>query len=575
MSTLKDEPGYTRVLKRPNPEVFVIMLNQKMRSVEEELMLDIALNYATDPCELKLDEMTEVEPEPEMIEGFPASDALTPADRYLELFEHVQSTRIFADSKTFPDCAPKIDPLDILIRYRRVKRRPGFDLREFVNAHFWLPQDYSKEYISNPEHSLKEHIDNLWPTLTREPQDHIPWSSLLALPQAYIVPGGRFSETYYWDSYFTMLGLAESGRGDLLKCMADNFAWMIEMYGHIPNGNRTYYLSRSQPPVFALMVELFEEDGVRGARRYLDHLLMEYNFWMDGADSLMLNQGYRHVVRMPNGALLNRYWDDRDTPRDESWLEDVETAKHSSRPANEVYRDLRAGAASGWDYSSRWLRDTDRLASIRTTQFIPIDLNAFLFKLESTIANISGLKGDRETETKFRQKAAERRAAVTHYLWDEKDGCFRDYDWRREQQARFSAASIVPLYTGMATHDQADRLAEVVRARLLTPGGIMASDSESGEQWDKPNGWAPLQWMAIQGFKLYGNDALGDEIAHCWLKTVNHVYQRHHKLVEKYHIADSTPQEGGGGEYPLQDGFGWTNGVVRRLIALYGEPPRG
>lgn len=150
--------------------------------------------------------------------------------------------------------------------------------------------------------------------LTREPQDHIPWSSLLALPQSYIVPGGRFSETYYWDSYFTMLGLAESGREDLLKCMADNFAWMIENYGHIPNGNRTYYLSRSQPPAFALMVELFEEDGVRGARRYLDHLKMEYAFWMDGAESLVLNQAYRHVIRMPDGSLLNRYWDDRDTP---------------------------------------------------------------------------------------------------------------------------------------------------------------------------------------------------------------------------------------------------------------------
>lgn len=347
---------------------------------------------------------------------------------------------------------------------------------------------------------------------------------------------------------------------------------MIENYGHIPNGNRTYYLSRSQPPVFALMVELFEEDGVRGARRYLEHLKMEYAFWMDGADSLVLNRAYRHVIRMSDGSLLNRYWDDRDTPRDESWLEDVETAKHSGRPPNEVYRDLRAGAASGWDYSSRWLRDAGRLASIRTTQFIPIDLNAFLYKLESTIANISALKGDKETEAQFRQKASDRRDAVNRYLWDDENGCYRDYDWRREQMALFSAASIVPLYVGMATHEQADRLANAVRSRLLTPGGILATEHETGEQWDKPNGWAPLQWMAIQGFKLYGDDHLGDEIARNWLKTVNLFYQEHHKLIEKYHIADAAPREGGGGEYPLQDGFGWTNGVVRRLIGLYGEP---
>ena len=483
------------------------MLNQKIQNPNpDELMIEVDLCYELDPYELKLDEMIEAEPEPEMIEGLPASDALTPADRYLELFEHVQSAKIFPDSKTFPDCAPKMDPLDILIRYRKVRRHRDFDLRKFVENHFWLPEVYSSEYVSDPQNSLKEHIDQLWPVLTREPQDHIPWSSLLALPQSYIVPGGRFSETYYWDSYFTMLGLAESGREDLLKCMADNFAWMIENYGHIPNGNRTYYLSRSQPPVFALM------------------------------------------------------------------LEDVETAKHSGRPPNEVYRDLRAGAASGWDYSSRWLRDTGRLASIRTTQFIPIDLNAFLFKLESAIANISALKGEKETEALFRQKASARRDAVNRYLWDDENGIYRDYDWRREQLALFSAAAIVPLYVGMANHEQADRLANAVRSRLLTPGGILASEYETGEQWDKPNGWAPLQWMAIQGFKMYGDDLLGDEIARNWLKTVNQFYLEQHKLIEKYHIADGVPREGGGGEYPLQDGFGWTNGVVRRLIGLYGEP---
>jgi len=549
------------------------MFNQKIKFADSvEFEIDEQICYETDPRELKLDEMIEAEPEPEMIEGMPASDALTPADRYLELFEQVQSSGLFADSKTFPDCAPRMDPLDILIRYRRIKRRPDFDLRLFITRHFWLPQQMDSQYVSNPENSLKEHIDQLWPVLTREPQDHIPWSSLLALPQAYIVPGGRFSETYYWDSYFTMLGLAESGRNDLLKCMADNFAWMIEKYGHIPNGNRTYYLSRSQPPVFALMVELFEEDGVRGAKRYYEHLLMEYAFWMDGSESLNLNQAYRHAVRMPDGSLLNRYWDDRDTPRDESWIEDVETAKHSGRPPNEVYRDLRAGAESGWDYSSRWLRDTQRLASIRTTQFIPIDLNAFLFKLESTIANLSGLKGDREGEAMFRQRASDRRAAVNRYLWDEEKGCYRDYDWRRGEQALFSAASIVPLYVGMVTHEQADRIAVAVRERLLTPGGMMVTEYETGEQWDKPNGWAPLQWMAIQGFKLYGNDELGDQIARSWLNTVNGFYQQHHKLIEKYHIASGTPREGGGGEYPLQDGFGWSNGVIRRLIGLYGEP---
>ena len=504
-------------------------------------------------------------------EDAPAATPAPPDILLGPLFNDVQTAKLFPDQKTFADAVPNSDPLMILADYRMQKNQSGFDLRHFVEVNFTLPKDGEK-YVPPAGQSLREHIDGLWPVLTRSTTDAEKWDSLLPLPEPYVVPGGRFREIYYWDSYFTMLGLAESNHWDKVSDMVANFAYEIDSWGHIPNGNRTYYLSRSQPPVFALMVELFEEDGVRGARRYLEHLKMEYTFWMDGADSLVLNQAYRHVIRMPDGSLLNRYWDDRDTPRDESWLEDVETAKHSGRPPNEVYRDLRAGAASGWDYSSRWLRDAGRLASIRTTQFIPIDLNAFLYKLESTIANISALKGERDTEARFRQKASDRRAAVNRYLWDDENGCYRDYDWRREQMALFSAASIVPLYVGMATHEQADRLANAVRSRLLTPGGILATEYETGEQWDKPNGWAPLQWMAIQGFKLYGDDHLGDEIARNWLKTVNIFYQEHHKLIEKYHIADGTPREGGGGEYPLQDGFGWTNGVVRRLIGLYGEP---
>ena len=202
------------------------MLNQTSRlTVPESEAYDEEVRYELDPCELKLDEMVEAEPLPETIEGMPASDALTPADRYLELFEHVQSARIFPDSKTFPDCAPKMTPLAILLNYRRAKRYPGFDLKTFVHDHFWLPKDYSKEYVADPNRSLKDHIDSLWPVLTREPQEHIEFSSLLPLPQAYIVPGGRFQETYYWDSYYTMLGWPKAAA---MICCA---AWRITSRG--------------------------------------------------------------------------------------------------------------------------------------------------------------------------------------------------------------------------------------------------------------------------------------------------------------------------------------------------------
>ncbi|WP_371244258.1 alpha,alpha-trehalase [Pantoea sp. KPR_PJ] len=537
----------------------------------DEIRNGAEVEYQYDPHELKLDRMQDSEPEPELIEGLPAPDALTPADRYMELFEHVQTSRIFEDSKTFPDCSPKYDPLDVLMRYRRQKRSRDFDLASFVADHFYLPGVNESFYVSNPDKTLNEHIDALWPVLTKMPQQHLPHSSLLPLPKPYVVPGGRFGETYYWDSYFTMLGLAESGRDDLLRHMADNFAWLIDNYGHIPNGNRTYYLSRSQPPVFALMVELFEEDGVRGAKRYLDQLMKEYQFWMDGAGSLMPRQAYRHVVRMADGSLLNRYWDDRDTPRDESWIEDIETASHSSRPASEVYRDLRAGAASGWDYSSRWLRDPKRLASIRTTQFIPIDLNAFLYKLELMIATLSHAKGEELTALAWQKKAETRKRAINRYLWDSTAGVYRDYDWRRERFGAFTAAAVVALFVGLATPRQAHLQAIALRQLLLTNGGLVASMVESGEQWDKPNGWAPIQWMAVVGLNQYGEETLATEIAVNWLTTVNNFYQLHHKLVEKYDICGDRARPGGGGEYPLQDGFGWTNGVTRRLMAMYGH----
>ncbi|PIJ50317.1 MULTISPECIES: alpha,alpha-trehalase TreF [unclassified Erwinia] len=511
----------------------------------------------------------EVEPQPEVIHGMPVPDVLTPADRYLELFETVQLERVFADSKTFADCAPLKDPQLILDEYRRLRHLPEFDLKQFVADNFEYTPVEESDYVSDPRKTLAQHIDELWPILTKEPRSQSPFSSLLPLPKSYVVPGGRFSETYYWDSYFSMLGLAESGREDLLRNMADNFAWLIDNYGHIPNGNRTYYLSRSQPPVFALMVELFEEDGIRGSKRYLSQLIKEHDYWMDGASTLEPQQAYRHVVRLPDGSLLNRYWDDRDTPRDESYAEDVETARMSSRPASEVYRDLRAGAASGWDYSSRWLRDPDRLASIRTTQFLPIDLNALLYKLECMIATISASAGDETTSARFNQFAIRRRRAIDRYMWDYHANIYRDYDWRRQRLAAYTAAVVVPLYVGLASPVQGTFVARALEKDLLSAGGLVTSLHHSGQQWDSPNAWAPLQWMAIQGLNAYGEEAMGAELARRWLTTVHDFYRQHAKLVEKYDIVGSEVKAGGGGEYPLQDGFGWTNGVTRRLIALY------
>lgn len=513
------------------------------------------------------------EPVASHLRGIPHADIRTPADRYAELFVAVQMSRVFPDSKTFADCAPRMDPHLILAQYRELRDGPGFNLSAFVHARFDLPTSPAQAYVADPNNSMAEHIDQLWPVLTREPQLHPEHSSLLPLPEPYVVPGGRFGEIYYWDSYFTMLGLAASGRRGLLRSMANNFAYLIDTYGHVPNGNRTYYLSRSQPPVFALMVELFEEEDVHIAPHYLPQLRSEHAFWMRGADNLPAGQAAAHVVRLPDGRLVNRYWDERDTPRDESYREDVETAEGRARPASEIYRDLRAGAASGWDFSSRWLDDPSDISTIRTTAIVPVDLNAFLYKLEVTIADLSQKVGDAQAMQHYQDLAVARREVMNDLMWDGASGTYRDYDWRVQQRRELTAATVVPLFVNMASKMQADGVAAAVQNLLLAPGGLSTTLLQSGQQWDQPNGWAPLQWMAMEGLIHYGYDSLAREIGRRWILLVDQVYQRDCKLVEKYDISSQYwPSGGGGGEYPLQDGFGWTNGLVRRLLRDYGPP---
>lgn len=503
------------------------------------------------------------------IERVAPADTLTPADRYQELFVAVQTGRVFADSKTFVDCAPKREPEAILETYRACKSGEDFDLTRFVHDNFEPVTPPESCYVSDPERSLLEHIDDLWNVLTRQPREHPERSSLLPLPNQYVVPGGRFAEMYYWDSYFTMLGLAASGRLDLVRSMADNFAYLIDTFGHVPNGNRSYYLSRSQPPIFALMTELFEMHGLHQALDYLPRLRKEHAFWMDGGEDLRRGECHRRCVRLDDGALLNRYWDDRDTPREEAWLEDVTTARACKRPAHEVYRELRACAESGWDFSARWCDSDGALTSIRTTSIVPVDLNCFLHKLETQIAQLSKASGDVAVAEDFRHRALKRQQAIDRWLWDEAAGAYFDYDWRRgELRDVLCAATVTPLYAGLASHEQAKRVSAIIRTRLLEPGGLATTRCVSGEQWDAPNGWAPLHWMAISGLRDYGERELADTIAHRWLQTVGSLYQRESKLVEKYLMRPHPDgaHGGGGGEYPLQDGFGWTNGVTRRLL---------
>jgi alpha,alpha-trehalase len=483
------------------------------------------------------------------------------------LFEDVQINKIFADGKTFVDCIPKEDTQWILNEYLRAKNVGNFNLKEFVLQHFELPQAFGGNIVQHSS-SVEEHINHLWAVLTRKPDE--AGGSLIPLPHSYVVPGGRFGEVYYWDSYFTMLGLHASGLYELIESMVKNFSHLINTVGFIPNGNRTYYLGRSQPPFFSLMVQLLATiKGKSILIEYLPALEKEYAFWMNGTEQLnKRNIAVNHVVKMRNGSVLNRYWDAFDTPRPESYREDVELAHHHPQPEI-LYRHLRAGAASGWDYSCRWFKHANQFETIHTTEIIPVDLNCLLYNLEQTIAEAHHTNNHSATANEHELKAEQRKQTIHQYCWNEQLQFFTDYDFMIDEQKQIkSLAAASALFLGIATQKQADAVATTLEKEFLKDGGLICTPHTTGQQWDAPNGWAPLQWMSIVGLEKYNHNSLAATIAQRWIKLNKDVFARTGKLMEKYNVVD-THLEAGGGEYEGQDGFGWTNGVLLGLLRKY------
>ncbi|PKO55297.1 MAG: alpha,alpha-trehalase [Betaproteobacteria bacterium HGW-Betaproteobacteria-21] len=482
------------------------------------------------------------------------------------LFQAVQLARVFTDSKTFPDCVARESSAVIEQHFRET-------LDAFVRAHFDLPRDPPSSVLA-PAMTLAEHIDRLWTVLTRPPSaTSAANDTLIGLPHDYVVPGGRFREIFYWDSYFTSVGLIASGRLDLVVSMIRNFASLIDRFGFVPNGNRAYFLGRSQPPTFGLMLELLEQEaGFEAIRPFLASLEAEHKFWMSREPATY--DGFpiadRRTVLLGPDLVLNRYWDDHDGPREESFAEDVELVEHAAEDRRcELFRNLRAGAESGWDFSSRWLAAGQGLESIRTTELIPIDLNCLLYRMEVQLGRWLAMEGETRAEA-YAEAAARRKAALNSLCWSDGDGWWFDYDWKAgRRRESWTLAGSFPLHTGVVEGDQADAMAATVERRFLQPGGVVTTLTPSSEQWDWPNGWAPLQWMVVSGLLDHGHERLAGEIAERFVALAERVYQRTGKLMEKYDVCDMS-LDAGGGEYPVQDGFGWTNGVVRAFVERFG-----
>ncbi|UJR29069.1 hypothetical protein I4U23_010283 [Adineta vaga] len=458
----------------------------------------------------------------------------SPEQLYDELFQAVQIQRIFSDSKTFCDVIPRqLNPNAILDLYRQEYSKPAFNLTSFVYEHFILPNTTT---VVHEKWTIEEHCHRLWPLLTRTTKEE-KFSSFIDVPHPFIVPGGRFREFYYWDTYFTMLGLVRSNQMDLINNMLDNFAFLLNKIGLIPNGNRNYYEGRSQPPFFSLMTELANQTN-----KYKKELEAEYQFWMK-----------KRNITLDDGSILNRYYDDlNDGPRPEAYVEDRETAHKSND--TDIYAHIRAAAESGWDFSSRWMDDEKDLSTIRTANILPVDLNCLLYHLELTLGK--------------QAEADRRRQAIQKYMWSSDLQFFTDYNHvLKKSTNRLTLAALFPLWLDISTKEQGEYVAQKVESMFLRDGGVVTTVSnQSTQQWDSPNGWAPLQFVTYRALlKVPGYETVARTIRNRWMNLNERVFRDTGKMMEKYDVVNIN-KPAGGGEYETQDGFGWTNGVYLEML---------
>lgn len=458
------------------------------------------------------------------------------------------------------------------------------------------PPDFSPDpegFLPNVRHlevrkwALEVH--SLWRNLTRrvaadvteDPDSH----TLLPLSEPVVVPGSRFREVYYWDSYWTIRGLLVSKMYDTARSIVRNLISLIDVYGFVPNGARSYYSNRSQPPLLSAMVsEIYNRTGdLKFVAESLPSLLKEHSFWNSGIHKVSIKDLQGHIHS------LSRYYAMWDKPRPESATIDEESASKllTMSEKESFYREVASTAETGWDFSSRWMRNSSDMTTLATTSIIPVDLNAYIYKMELDIAYFANLTGDNSTSEMFLKASKARQAAIESIFWNEEMGQWLDY-WLtnnnnceehkfdvRKQNHNIYASNFIPLWIQKNTSG-GGAVEKVMKSfqnsGLLHPAGIATSLSNTGQQWDFPNGWAPLQHMIVEGFvRSVSKEAwsLAEDIAVRWLRTNYAAYKKTGTMQEKYDV-EACGEVGGGGEYNIQTGFGWSNGVVLAFLEEFG-----
>eukprot|EP00754_Rhynchopus_humris_P046314 Rhum_TRINITY_DN5836_c0_g1::Rhum_TRINITY_DN5836_c0_g1_i1::g.18576::m.18576/K01194/TREH, treA, treF; alpha,alpha-trehalase len=528
-----------------------------------------------------------------------------------DLLRNVQMLAVFNDSKTFVDMPIRTSVAEVLQAFDSLSPAEKTDvaaLRSLLAHHFepagselvshtprdWTPTPPVLQRVRDPSlRQFAEALNGVWLKLSKKyvfkKKDPTCYSSVEALAYPFVVPGGRFREFYYWDTYWIVEGLLVSGMIDTVEGIVLNMAILIETFGFVPNGARIYYANRSQPPVFAHILVRFAEaagffDGrcsperSAAVRRGIRAALTEHAWW--------LSSGSRVQVRDGSGRnhSLNAYRVQNVTsPRPESYREDVATAatwlrRNDTAFAEKLWAEITSAAESGWDFSSRWLgdrRQVGNISTIRTSQVVPVDLNTFLYHSEGFLARLLAADGQRDEARRLAAFAADRRAAMMSVLWSDEECRWADYNLTaRHRSTGTYLSDFSPLFAGLrpAAACGVDRVVDSLRETWLRPGGLPTSLVASGQQWDYPNAWPPLQYMVVVGLNAMGGahaESTAKTLALRWIDSNYCGWKLSGYMFEKYN-ATHPGLPGSGGEYTVQEGFGWTNGVMLWLLNRYG-----
>jgi len=528
------------------------------------------------------------------------------------LLHTVQMARIYPDSKTFVDMPVKESEETVLENFRQLMNSsdesPSKEQMEtFLNNNFlppgsefedWEPSDWNKhvdlfDNIKDERYrELAEFIHERWQDLGRKIKSDVKSdtkTSLIYMPNPFIVPGGRFREVYYWDSYWTILGLLASEMKSTVRGMLENFSGLIDEFGHIPNGNRIYYIRRSQPPFYTSMVQAYyqatgDEDFLRDN---LDSMRKEFNFWMTNrtVDVVDAKTGKTHQMARYNVQV--------DMPRPEGYVEDFELAKDntaSEAEKQEMYMNLKTGAESGLDYSTKWFvgpsgEVTLDLKDIRARHIVPVELNSYLCKNARVLKEMHTKVGDEENARVFAGHERALREGIDQMLWNEEDGTYYDYDLENKKPRNsFFVTNVAPFWADCFVetkhHSRASKIVDYVETQTsYFTGGVPTSLSKSGQQWDQTNIWPPMQELvttAMLNTGLAKGEQIAKDIANKYLQNVYCNFKAHddtlyEKYPSDYYCGSDSKRKGDGGEYEVQEGFGWTNGVAMHYLKTYGD----